>query len=995
IKSVEREEFAAVGKQIIEGLELLEEAFVKSSKGKGYFGGDNIGYLDIALGCFLGWLKAGEVTADVKLLDEAKTPKLAEWAVRFALNDAVKDVLPQPEKLVEILKMLQAKHRAAANLVAELCPSIIELLSPPGEDAKAALIEKVVEGLALLVAAFAKCSKGKAYFGGDSIGYLDIAFGCILGWLKVVEIMADVKLLDEAKTPGLAEWAVRFSSNDAVKDVLPEPEKLIEFFKGFQAELKAAAKSSSKFPRSILAQGEFALRQQCIKKDTWLTLSGVKDDVNAAMLSHLAMFEESASCAMVPSIHEDDEEDTSSGGSVSTSLVKSPKLKIASPESVTNAHILEEQVASLAKAFELLTKTVQDRDAQIAHTLAWARGVHQNEVFFGVGAPDKALPRAAPDRQTSSWITSVARRTLLTQNQDLEKFAKLHVSSTLRQAVGVCQASGPEMLSKLIVVRSAEGEEAKAAIVKQIIEGFELLEEALVKSSKGKGYFGGDSIGYLDIALGSFLGWLKVGEITADVKLLDEAKTPKLAEWAWFPAVKELRSAQGEEAKAALVEKIVEGLALLEAAFAECSKGKAYFGGDSIGYLDIAFGSLLGWLKVVEIMADMKLLDEPKIPGLAEWAVRFSSNEAVKDVLPEPEKLIEFFKWFQAELKAAAKSIAYLDIALGCFLGWLKAGEITADAKLLDEAETPKLAEWAVRFALNDAVKDVLQEPEKLVEILKMLQAKAQAAGQRTGSISWFPSLRELRSAQGEEAKAALVEKVVEGLALLEEAFEKCSKGKAYFGGDSIGYLDIAFGSFLGWLKMVEIVADVKLLDEAKMPRLAGWAVRFSSNDAVKDVLPGPEKLIEFFKMIQARIKAAAKYIFVYFVYLVHCVPESIGWYPLTGELKRAQGEEAKAAVLEKMCEGLALLEEVFVKCSKGKAYFGGDSIGFLDIALGSCLGWLRVVEKLRNTKLFNETMTPRLVAWAARLCSDDAVKDVILEPEKLIELLKLFRTEA
>ncbi|KAK3027853.1 hypothetical protein RJ639_041487 [Escallonia herrerae] len=111
----EREEFAAVGKQIIEGLELLEEAFVKSSKGKGYFGGDSIGYLDIALGCFLGWLKAGEITADAKLLDEAKTPKLAEWAVRFASNDAVKDVLPQPEKLVEILKMLQAKHRAAAK----------------------------------------------------------------------------------------------------------------------------------------------------------------------------------------------------------------------------------------------------------------------------------------------------------------------------------------------------------------------------------------------------------------------------------------------------------------------------------------------------------------------------------------------------------------------------------------------------------------------------------------------------------------------------------------------------------------------------------------------------------------------------------------------------------------------------------------------------------------------------------------------------------------
>ncbi|KAK3027854.1 hypothetical protein RJ639_041488 [Escallonia herrerae] len=123
----------------------------------------------------------------------------------------------------------------------QLCPSIIELRSPPGEEAKAALIEKVVGGLALLEEAFVKCSKGKAYFGGDSIGYLDIAFGCILGWLKVGEITADVKLLDEAKIPGLAEWAVRFSSNDAVKDVLPEPERLMEVFKIFQDRAKAAA----------------------------------------------------------------------------------------------------------------------------------------------------------------------------------------------------------------------------------------------------------------------------------------------------------------------------------------------------------------------------------------------------------------------------------------------------------------------------------------------------------------------------------------------------------------------------------------------------------------------------------------------------------------------------------------------------------------------------------------------------------------------------------
>lgn len=116
----------------------------------------------------------------------------------------------------------------------------------------------------------------------------------------------------------------------------------------------------------------------------------------------------------------------------------------------------------------------------------------------------------------------------------------------------------------------------------------------------------------------------------------------------------------------------------------------------------------------------------------------------------------------------------------------------------------------------------------------------------------------ELRKAQEEEAKATLIKQAAEGLVLLEEAFLKCSKGKDYFGGESIGYLDIALGSFLGWIKAGEIMSGVKLLDETKTPGLVQWAQRFCSNDAVKDVLPEPEKLIEVLKKIQAMLKAAA-----------------------------------------------------------------------------------------------------------------------------------------
>ena len=82
--------------------------------------------------------------------------------------------------------------------------------------------------------------------------------------------------------------------------------------------------------------------------------------------------------------------------------------------------------------------------------------------------------------------------------------------------------------------------------------------------------------------------------------------------------------------------------------------------------------------------------------------------------------------------------------------------------------------------------------------------------------MQWCPLLREIRTAEGEEAKSVAVERLMEGLVLLENAFVECSKGKDFFGGDCIGFLDIAFGSFLGWIKAGEKLAELKLLNEPR-----------------------------------------------------------------------------------------------------------------------------------------------------------------------------------
>lgn len=122
--------------------------------------------------------------------------------------------------------------------------------------------------------------------------------------------------------------------------------------------------------------------------------------------------------------------------------------------------------------------------------------------------------------------------------------------------------------------------------------------------------------------------------------------------------------------------------------------------------------------------------------------------------------------------------------------------------------------------------------------------------------VQFFPSMSGIAKAEGDEARKAAIELVDESLVLLEDAFVKCSKGQSFFGGHKIGYLDIAFGSFLAWLRVTEKMNHVSLLDETKTPGLSKWADDFCSDAAVKDVMPETDKLADVAKMLFAKFKS-------------------------------------------------------------------------------------------------------------------------------------------
>jgi hypothetical protein len=50
----------------------------------------------------------------------------------------------------------------------------------------------------------------------------------------------EASLLDQAKTPGLLKWADRFCADGAVKGLMPETEKFVEFGKATMAKIRGA-----------------------------------------------------------------------------------------------------------------------------------------------------------------------------------------------------------------------------------------------------------------------------------------------------------------------------------------------------------------------------------------------------------------------------------------------------------------------------------------------------------------------------------------------------------------------------------------------------------------------------------------------------------------------------------------------------------------------------------------------------------------------------------
>lgn len=73
-------------------------------------------------------------------------------------------------------------------------------------------------------------------------------------------------------------------------------------------------------------------------------------------------------------------------------------------------------------------------------------------------------------------------------------------------------------------------------------------------------------------------------------------------------------------------------------------KDKKFFGGESVGLVDIVANFIAHWLPICQDVVGLKLLTEEELPKLCQWSHEFVNHSVVKEKLPPKAKLIVYFK---------------------------------------------------------------------------------------------------------------------------------------------------------------------------------------------------------------------------------------------------------------------------------------------------------------------------------------------------------------
>ncbi|TXG74201.1 hypothetical protein EZV62_002780 [Acer yangbiense] len=288
-----------------------------------------------------------------------------------------------------------------------------------------------------------------------------------------------------------------------------------------------------------------------------------------------------------------------------------------------------------------------------------------------------------------------------------------------------------------------------------------------------------------------------------------------------------------EEEKEAVSLEVCEQLKMLE----QQLNGKDFFGGDKIGFVDIVGNIVAFWFQITQEVFGGDFFTPEKFPGLFEWIGKLQEIDLVNECTPPREKNLAYvpYEYIEEDLFNKSPSL-------------LKYNPVHKKIPVLVHNEKPVAESQVILEYIDETWKNNPILPQDSYE-RAMARFWARFIDEKFLTKAWEAYTCE------EKEREVVMEQVCELMKILEKELD----GKDFFGGDSIGFVDIVGNVVVLWFQLTPEVVGVEGWNPKRFPGLLKWVGKLQEFDVVNESMPPIEKYVAYIRASIEAFKSAPK----------------------------------------------------------------------------------------------------------------------------------------